>query len=232
MSRSISTYVEKFIWQNLKMYLMLFDSCLLDTILKIDNPNSNIPLTRYKNFMEELNNHIGLGSYVVQQATQFSNLPYITVRISPYDIGHCTSKAIVSFDVVFATDTPHNTDADKNPGNSSESVAAFRANVMNGLDKLMYEAYIGVPEDDNEIGMYRSLSFFDMLRDQTLPNPVKPDQTALWKYNINGTVDDDKEITEVIQLKREDRTSGLSVFTVSYIINIDGIYGGDVDCGC
>lgn len=231
MSRSISTYVEKFLWNNLKMYLMLYETCLLDELLVVENQMSNVPLERYKNFMVELNNHIGLGSYVTQQATQFSNLPYITARINPYDIGHCTSKAIVSFDVVFATDTPHNTDADKNPGNSSESVAAFRAAIINGLDKLMYEAY--TPADGiGSQGAYQSPAFFDALRDQTLPNPVKPEVTKPWIYNVNGTVDDDKEITEVIQLKREDRASGLSVFTVSYVINIDGVYGGDVDCGC
>lgn len=231
MSRSISTYVEKFLWNNLKMYLMLYESCLLDNLLVVDNEMADLPIERYRNFMEELNNHLGLGSYVAQQATQFSNTPYITVRISPYDIGHCTAKAIMSFDVVFSTDTPHNTDADKNPGNSSESVAAFRAAIINGLDKLMYEAF--TPSDNYGVtGVYRSPAFFDALRDETLPNPVKPEETADWIYNVNGTVDDDKEITEVIQLKREDRSSGLSVFTVSYIININGLYGGDVDCGC
>lgn len=231
MSRSISTYVEKFLWNNLKMFLMLYETCLLDSLLVIANPDSNLPIERYANFMEELNNHIGLGSYVSEQATQFSDLPYITVRISPYDVGHCTCKALVSFDITFATDTPHNTDADKNPGNSSESVANFRAAIMNGLDKLMYEAYN--PEDEaGRVGIYRSPAFFDALRDQTLPNPIKPEVTANWKYNINGTVDDDKEVTEVIQLKREDRSSGLSVFTVTYRINIDGLYGDGVDCGC
>lgn len=226
MSRNLSTWVEKFVWNNLKMYLMQWQTCLLDTMLVVDNQESETPITRYRDFMNELEAHVGLGSYVTQQATQFSNLPYLTVRISPYDVGHCAARCLISFDVVFATDTPHNTDADKNPGNSSESVATFRANIMNALDALMYNAY------DKVDGVYESPAFFDRLRDQAIPNPTKPEETADWKYNIIGTVADEKDVTEVIQLKREDRQSGLSVFTVTYTINIDRLYGGDVDCGC
>lgn len=226
MSRSLSTWVEKFVWNNIKMYLMQWQTCLLDTLLEIDNPNEEAPIMRYKDFMNNLEAHIGLGSYVSQQPTQFSSLPYLTVRISPYDIGHCAARCLVSFDVVFATDTPHNTDADKNPGNSSESVATFRANVMQGLDALMYSAY------DKIDGRYESPAFFDRLRGQIISDPTTPGRTAEWKYNIIGTVQDDKDITEVIQLKREDRSSGLSVFTVTYTIDIDKLYGGDVDCGC
>lgn len=226
MSRSLSTWVEKFVWNNFKMYLMQWDTCLLDTLLEIDNPDSERPIIRYKDFMNSLEAHVGLGSYVTQQATQFSNLPYLTVRIAPYDVGHCAARCLISFDIVFATDTPHNTDADKNPGNSSESVATFRANIMNGLDALMYSAY------DKVDGRYESPAFFDRLRDQIIPNPAKPEETADWKYNIIGTVSDEKDVSEVIQLKREDRQSGLSVFTVTYTISIDKLYGGDVDCGC
>lgn len=226
MSRSLSTYAEKFLWNNFKMYLMQWPTCLLDTLLVVDDPESENPLTRYRDFMNNLEAHVGLGSYDVQQASQFTNLPYLTVRISPYDIGHCSAKCIISFDVVFATDTPHNTDADKNPGNSSESVATFRANVMAGLDALMYNAY------DKVEGVYESPAFFDRLRDQEIANPGNPEQTAVWKYNVIGTVEDDKDITDVIQLKREDRQSGLSVFTVTYNVSVDRLYGGDVDCGC
>lgn len=106
MSRNLSTWVEKFVWNNFKMYLMQWQTCLLDTLLEVDNPNADEPITRYKDFMNQLDSHIGLGSYVSQQATQFSNLPYLTVRISPYDVGHCAARCIISFDVVFATDTP------------------------------------------------------------------------------------------------------------------------------
>lgn len=224
MSRSLSTWVEKFLWNNLKMYLLEYDTCLCDAILKVKDATSNTPATRYEDFFNQLEAHIGLGSYVTQQATQFSELPYITVRIAPYDVGHCAARAIISFDVVFATDVPHK-DQDKNPGNSSEAVATFRAKVMNSLDKLMYEAY-----DYEET--YESPAFFDRLRDQTLPNPIDPEQTLPWTYNVVGTVSDEKDITEVIQLKREDRSSGLSVFTVTYTIDINKLYGDDVDCNC
>lgn len=224
MSRGLSTWVEKFLWNNLKMYLMEYDTCLCDALLKVKDANSNLPINRYEDFLNQLEAHIGLGSYVTQQATQFSTLPYITVRIAPYDVGHCASRAIVSFDVVFATDVPHGTD-DKNPGNSSEAVATFRARIMDSLDKLMYEAY-----DREEV--YDSPAFFDRLRDQTLADPLNPERTLPWKFNVVGTVSDEKDITEVIQLKREDRSSGLSVFTVTYYLDISKLYGDGVDCGC
>lgn len=225
----ITTYAEQFIWLNLKMALMQFESCLCDHILQIANPNTNIPIDRYKDFMNQLEAHIGLGSYVVQQATQFSNLPYITVNIYPYDLGSCNARATVAFDVVFATDTPNNTSVSKNPGNSSEAVATFRANILDALDQLMYRFYD--LDESLSTGQHSSPAFFDRLRDQTLPNPVNPDKTKLWKYNMVGTVAEEKEVTEVIQLKREDRTSGLSVFTVAYTIEISKLYG-EVECDC
>lgn len=227
---SITTFAEKFIWNNLKMALIQFQSCLCDHILEIEHPKSNVPIDRYKDFLNQLEAHIGLGSYVAQQATQFSNLPYVAVRILPYDLGSCNAKAIVAFDIVFATDTPTNTSVSKNPGNSSESVATFRANVIDALDQLMYRFYD--LDEVLESGQHSSPAFFDRLRDQTLPNPTNPDKTKLWKYNIVGTVAEEKEITEVEQLKREDRSSGLSVFTVAYTIELSKLYGEDLDCQC
>lgn len=227
---SITTFAEKFIWNNLKMALIQYESCLCDHLLTIANKDATAPIDRYQDFLNQLEAHIGLGSYVTQQATQFSNLPYITVNIYPYDLGSCNAKATVAFDVVFATDTPTNTSVSKNPGNSSEAVATFRANIIDALDQLMYRFYN--LEEALETGIHSSPAFFDRLRDQELPSPTNPEKTKQWIYNIVGTVAEEKEVTEVIQLKREDRASGLSVFTVAYTIEISKLYGDDVDCGC
>lgn len=225
---NLSTWAEKFLWNNFKMYLLEYPTCLCDNILAVKDANNINPFSRYTDFANQIEQHIGLGSYVVQQATQFSNLPYVTVNIEHIEVGHCAARVAMSFNIVFATDTPSNEDTSREPGNSSEAVAAFRADIISSLDQMMYGAF-GNKEPD---GVYSSPAFFDALRDQELPNPVKPEQTKLWEYNVVGTVDDEKFITAVHQLKREDRSSGLSVFDVIYHIDINKLYGGDIDCGC
>lgn len=224
----LSTWAEKFLWNNLKMYLMQYPTCLCDNILAVENDESDFPVDRYHDFFHSLDNHIGLGSYTLQNPTQYSNLPYINVRINPTDIGSCSTRVIIAFDVVFATDLPNaNDDQTKYAGNSSEAVAAFRANIISALDDLMFNAYdkIAYPDGINQ-------AFFDRLRGQTLPNPANPGQTAEWKYNIVGQLDSENSITEVAQLKTEDRNSGLSVFQVLYRMDLNKIYGDGIDCQC
>lgn len=224
----LSTWAEKFLWNNLKMYLMQYQTCLCDNILKIKDEKADFPIDRYENFMISLDNHIGLGSYTLQQPPQFSNLPYINVRFTPYDLGSCSTRVTVTFDIVFATDLPKaNDDQTKYAGNSSESVAAFRANIVSALDELMYNAYdkVAYPDGLNQ-------AYFDRLREQTLPNPVDPSKTADWKYNVVGQVDAETTISEVMQLKTEDRNSGLSVFQVVYRLDLNKIYGDGIDCQC
>lgn len=225
----ITTFAEEFLWNNLKMVLIEYQTCLCDSLLTVVNHNSHDPMTRYEDFLNQLEAHIGLGSYVVQQATQFSATPYITVNIFPYDLGSCNARATMAFDIVFATDTPDGNDR-KNPGNSSEAVASFRARVIDALDQLMYRCY-DLPEALKS-GVHSSPAFFDRLRDQVLPSPTNPEDRRRWRYNIIGTVAEEKEVTDVIQLKREDRTSGLSVFTVSYTIELSRLYNHKVDCNC
>ena len=225
----MSTWVEKFLWNNIKMYLMQYPSCLCDNILVVKDATADDPIDRYEDFLNSLENHFGLGSYTVQQATQFSNLPYVTVNIAPIDIGHCATRVVLGFDIVFATDTPSNEHTKRETGNSSEATASFRANIMASLDELMYEAFDGGAYK----GQFINQAFFDRLRDQTLSSPTnRGGETKPWKYNIVGQVDEEKTITEVAQLKREDRSSGLSVFHVVYKLDINRLYGDGVDCGC
>lgn len=228
MASKMSTWAEKFLWNNFKMYLMQYPSCLCDNILVVKNEEADDPMERYEDFLNALENHLGLGSYVVQQAAQFSNLPYVTVNFAPIDIGNCSTRVVIGFDIVFATDTPSHEHTKKETGNSSEAAASFRANIMSALDELMYEAF----DATAFAGQYMNQAFFDRLRDQTVSSPFNRSLTRDWKYNVIGTVDEEKTVTEVTQLKREDRSSGLSVFHVVYKMDINKLYGDGIDCGC
>lgn len=226
--------VEKWIWSNLKMYLMQYQTCLCDNILQVVDENATLPASRYKNFFNELERHLGLGSYTIEQATMFSNLPYVTVRVEPIDLGNCNFEALVGFDITFATDVPGNInsvngddDSTKYVGNSSEAVASFRKNIVDSLDNLFYHAFDGLDVDG-----WQSQAFFDRLRGQTLPNPADPSaETREWKYNMKGQVYPDVDLTPVYQLKKEDRQSGLSFFSVTYKLDINCIYEDDEN-GC
>lgn len=230
MANQVANNAEKFIWENLKMYLMLYPTCLLDNILEIQDEDAELPVDRYKDFSNELEAHIGLGSYVVNQAAQFSRSPYVTVNIATIPMGGCSTRAIIGFDIVFATDAPEapNNDKTRYVGNSSEAVASFRKNICTALDELFYFAF----DETAHAGEMWEEAFFDRLRDQTIVNPFNTTQSRDWKYNIQGQVDDENSISEVTQLKREDRSTQLSVFHVVYKLDISRLYGEGVDCGC
>ena len=139
---TIVNNAEKFIWNNLKMYLMQYPTCFLDNILKVKDENAELPVDRYEDFINQLEKHIGLGSYVVNQAEQFSDVPYVTVNIAAIPSEGCTTRVVIGFDIVFTTDSPRpdNTQSLQYVGNSSEAVASFRANVANGLDQIFHGA--------------------------------------------------------------------------------------------
>lgn len=221
----MSSYAEKFLWNNLRMYLLTHKTCLLDNILEIKNPDSDVPAERYgSNYIQEIDKHIGLGSYVNTQATQFSRLPYLTFNFVPVSGGNCNTRVVVGVDIVFTTDTPTD-NTQKSTGNSNEAVADFKANILDSLDELMYDA--------TDVAHYGETAFFDALRDQIIANPMNPNSVKLWKYNIVGQVDSPVEISEVTQLKREDRSSGISVFSAVFTMDLNRIYDNDgVDCGC
>lgn len=226
----ISDNAEKFLWNNLKMYLMQYHTCFLDNILKVKDESAVYPIDRYEDFINSFEKHIGLGSYTAGQAAQFSNVPYVTVNIDAYPLRGCATRATMRFDILFTTDSPrpNKDDSTQYVGNSSEAVASFRANIANGLREIMHQAY----NPDNYEGESPDLAFFDRLRDQTIPNPVNIDDTRDWAYNVVGSVDDESYMSEVIQLKREDRSSGLLLFTVTFHMDINRLYGDGIDCGC
>lgn len=224
MSKTVAL-AEKFIWNNLRMYLLTHKTCLLDNLLVVKFPESLVPSVRYGNdFIAEIDKHIGLGSYVNNQPTQFSRLPYITVNITPIAGSRCNTRVVIGFEIVYTTDTPTQAGHKQIPvGNSSESVASFKANIMSALDELMYDA-------TDEIH-YGQVSFFDALRGKTITHPFNG-QTKKWTYDIWGQVDDRVDVSEVYQLKREDRSSAMSVFSVVYTMDLNRLKGHDVDCGC
>lgn len=212
---------------------MQYPTCLCDTILKIKDKDATKPVDRYNDFFNALEQHLGLGSYVIQQPTLFSNLPYVTVNIEPYDLGNCNARAVVSFDIVFSTDVPAEEngsveggdDTTQYVGNSSEAVATFREDILESLDKLFYRAFGNDPET------YDNQGFWDALREQALENPANPSDVRTWMYNMKAEADPDVDVTEVTQLKKEDRQSGLSVFHVTYKLDINCLYRDDeFDC--
>lgn len=224
--------VEKFIWSNLKMYLMQYPTCLLDNILKVKDNTADFPIDRYEDFINQFEKHIGLSSYVVNQAAQFSTVPYITVNISATPVGNCSTRVVLGFDIVFTTDSPRPNDKTTTQyvGNSSEAVASFRANIANGFYQIMHGAFDDLYDGTN--GPAPDGSFFDRLRDSEVVNPTDPTQKILWDYNIIGQVDEEDIMTEVEQLRREDRSSGLSVFHLVFTMDINKLYGSGVNCGC
>lgn len=224
--------VEEFVWNCWKFYLMSFSTCFLDLILDVVNPNSDNPFERYKDFPNSLEEHMGLGSYTTGQAAQFSKTPYVTVNIQAVPMGRCSTRVVMGFDIVYATDTPK---ADDNMtryvGSSSESVAKFRADMMQAIDDMFYYAYA---DDDPRIeaDLTFTQSFMDRLAGQEVVNPANPNETKKWNYNVKAFVDQDAELTEVTQLKREDRYTGLNVFHIIHTFDIDRMWNDDWDCGC
>lgn len=220
--------VENYLWNCFKFYLMVNHTCLCDNILPVVNASSEDPMTRYNDFNNALNQHIGLGSYVAGQAAQFSRFPYVTVNINSFDRGDCSTRVIMSFDIVFGVDTPNNNTGETGyPGNSSEAIAKFRSKICGALDDLMFNAF-----SDGE-KHYSKQAFFDALRDTSWVNPVtKTGEPKPWKYNVIGHVDDSVEVGDVFQLKKEDRSSACLVFTVLYNLDVSRLYGDGNDCGC
>lgn len=226
----ITNNAEKYLWMNLKMYLMQYPTCLLDNILKVKDEKAEFPIDRYEDFINSFEKHIGLGSYTAGQAAQFSNVPYLTFNFQAFPNRGCSTRVVMTCTVLFTTDSPRpdNLDSTQYVGNSSEAVASFRANIANGLHAIMHRAYDPAMYPDET----PDLAFWDRLREQTIPNPAKPEDMREWEYNVRGHVDDEDTMTEVIQLKREDRSSGLLVYTLTYTMDIDRLYGNGLDCGC
>lgn len=224
--------VEKFLWNNFKMYLMQYPTCFLDNILKVKDSNADNPIDRYEDFINQLETHIGLGSYVVNQAAQFSTVPYITVSIQAIPVNHCNTRVVMGFDIVFTTDSPRPDDRTTTQyvGNSSEAVASFRANIANGLYQIFHGAFDDLYDEEN--GPAPDKAFFDRLREAELADPTNPNDVRVWKYNVIGHVDEEDTLSQVEQLRREDRSSGLSVFHMVFTMDIGRIYGDGIDCGC
>lgn len=223
---------ERFIWNNWKFYLMSYATCLLDLLLEVKDPTTDNPFDRYKDFPNSLEEHMGLGSYVTGQAAQFSKTPYVTVNIQPIPTGGCSTRIVMGFDIVFSTDTPKAEDGTtRYVGSSAESVANFRADILTALDEMFYYAY---DEDDerayNDAAFTQS--FMDRLAGQEVVNPANPNETKDWEYNIEAFIDEDVDMSEVSQLKREDRYTGLNVFHVVHKFDLNRMWGPNFDCGC
>lgn len=224
---------EDFVWNNLKFYLMSFPTCLLDLLLPIQDKHKDNPFERYKDFPNSLEEHIGLGSYTTGQAAQFSKTPYITVNIQPIPTGGCSARVVMGFDVVYSTDTPKAEDGmTRYIGSSAESVTRFRAEVMSALDELFFYAYGNQEEEYTDLDPGNTVSFMNYLAGREVVNPSNPNQFRLWDYNIDAFVEDTAEISEVSQLKREDRYTGLNVFHVVYKFDINRLWNHHFDCGC
>lgn len=231
-SNQMVANAEEFIWNCWKFYLMSFPTCLLDLLLEIKDENAENPFDRYVDFPNSLEEHMGLGSYVTGQAAQFTKTPYLTVNIQAIPMGGCNTRVVMGFDVVYSTDTPKAEDGmTRYVGSSAESVASFRADMMHAIDQMFYFAYD--PEDERRVNdALFTQSFMGRLAGQTVVNPANPNESKEWEYNINAFIDDDAEITEVSQLKREDRYTGLNVFHMVYKFDINRMWGPNFDCGC
>lgn len=231
-TNKLVAHAEEYIWNNWKFYLMSYGTCLLDLLLEVQNPQSDNPFERYKNFPNSLEEHMGLGSYTTGQAAQFSKTPYLTVNIQPISMGGCACRVIMGFDIVFSTDTPKADDGmTRYIGSSSESVAKFRADMMVAFDEMFFYAHD--PDDERAINDAQfTQSFMDRLQDQNVINPANPNEMKPWQYNVRAFVDEDSEISAVSQLKREDRYTGLNVFHAVYKFDLNNLWNEKENFGC
>lgn len=223
---------EEWIWNNWKFYLMSFPTCFLDLILQIRDDDAQNPFDRYVDFPNSLEEHMGLGSYVTGQPAQFSKTPYVTVQIQAIPMGSCNTAVVMGFDVVYSTDTPKAEDSmTRYVGSSAESVAKFRADMMAALNQMFYYAYA---DDDTrpENDLAFTQSFMDRLAGQQVVNPANPNEIKEWEYNMTAFVDQDATMSEVNQLKREDRYTGLNYFHISFSFDITRMWDKNWDCGC
>lgn len=175
---------------------------------------------------------MGLGSYTTGQAAQFSKTPYLTVNIAPIPLGSCNVRVVMGFDIVYSTDTPKAEDGmTRYVGSSSESVAKFRADMMTAIEELFYYAY---QDDDPRFQEDHNFqqSFMDALAGTIVTNPADLAESHEWQYNVNSFVNEDAEISEVSQLKREDRSTGLNVFHIVQKFDVVKMWGNGWNCGC
>lgn len=231
-ANKLAAHAEEYIWNNWKFYLLSFPTCLLDLVLKIKDPTAENPYDRYVDFPKSLEEHVSLGSYTTGRAAQFTNTPFVTVNIQAIPMGGCSCRVIMGFDVVYATDTPKANDGKTYyVGSSPESVAEFRANIMTALDEMFYYAYD--EEDERAVNDATfTQSFMDRMMGQEVVNPTNPNEKKQWQYNVRAFVDEDAEISEVSQLKREDRYTGLNVFHVVYKFDLNRLWSDKNDYGC
>ena len=235
MNNALLNHAEEFVWMCWKFYLMSYPTCLLDLLLEVVDESATNPFDRYKDFPNSLEQHMGLGSYTTGQPAQFSKTPYLTVNIEAIPLTGCACRVVMMFDVVYSTDTPKAEDGTtRYVGSSAESVAAFRANMMSAIDEMLLYAY-----DENDPRVLEDTrftqSFMERLKDQEVVNPANPNEKKLWDYNVEAFINEAGEMTsisEVSQLKREDRYTGLNVFHIIHRFDVSRVWGKGINCGC
>lgn len=89
---------------NIKKWLQLYGSDVLDLFIQVDHPEELDPRNRYDNFDEQFNNHVGTSEhYQVNQGVEF---PFLAIDIACDNKVNCFSRFKVTFTVYFSPVTP------------------------------------------------------------------------------------------------------------------------------
>lgn len=125
------------IYKNIKRWLFLYGTGLLDVVLPIENPTSCNPLERYKNLNTMFDKHINLLSYYAVNVAEY--FPLILISFEDIESRYCSDKTLVIFDIYFQTISPSDCkDETSRILNSPEAILYFQNRINEELNLMMH----------------------------------------------------------------------------------------------
>lgn len=85
------------VYINIKKWLQMYGSGVLDYFIQPDNPDELDPRKRYNNFDEQFNKHVGTSEHF--QLNQGVEFPFLAIDIACDNSSKCFSKLYVNFSV-------------------------------------------------------------------------------------------------------------------------------------
>lgn len=125
------------LFYNMKRWLVIQGTQLLDLIFPIFNPHTNDPRKRYENLTTRLDEHFNLLPYYSSQVG--IQLPAVLVQFEDRSSNSCFNEIQVTFNVYFQTLSPQDCkDCNNVVCNTPECILNFRQEVIYGLCDMVY----------------------------------------------------------------------------------------------
>lgn len=125
------------IYRNIKRWLFLFGSDLLDLLLPIYDSEEVDPLERYCQLNHIFDKHLNLLAFYRSQVAP--DFPLVLVSFNDLTDNSCFTKTEVVFDVFFQTVSPNDCKDDRvNIINSPESMLGYKYSVESAICKMMH----------------------------------------------------------------------------------------------